>query len=360
MIFDACPLAEWLKNNPVVQSPGSTPSAESSHEAQSISDLDAIVSFECYDSIWDWPTELHSCRMVGMFHDAIPFRIDEKDDPSRYYRAAGKMASRAHLIFCDSEASHRDLTTFFPGTAAKSCVLYLGHDRDRFLPEPQAGGDPRISGKRGTPGPTIAMIGALEPRKNQSGVLRACRYFHSSADGDRIRLLLIGCRPEHHPYRFLEEQARKSVDIVYTGYLPDEELADSQAVRPVPVPIPLGRVRHSDSRSHDGRCRGGHVQSIVDARGRREFRLLLRSTRSSVDRLHGQNALGLDSEDRVRLIGSAREWASSFTWDTMTRRLQDRVLSMLDCPTIGSVPEEEQRQDRFDWSRYRARTEIDV
>ena len=225
IVFYACPLADWLEKNPVVQNPGVAAMAASSFEAQSINDLDAILSFECYDPIWDWPTELHSCGMVGMFHDAIPFRIDEKDDPSRYYRAVGKMVSRAHFIFCNSEASRGDLTTFFPGSTTKSCVAYLGHDRDRFLPRQERENGSQFPGQPSGHGRTIAMIGELEPRKNQSGVLRSCRYLQSSTDSDRIRLLLIGTRPEVSPYALLEEQARHHVEIVYTGYLPDKDLA---------------------------------------------------------------------------------------------------------------------------------------
>jgi glycosyltransferase involved in cell wall biosynthesis len=361
MIFEACPLDEWLEKNPVVQSADSSAVADASHEAQSISDLDAIVSFECYDPIWDWPTELHSCRMIGMFHDAIPFRIDEKDDPSRYYRAAGKMASRAHLIFCDSEASHRDLTTFFPGTAQKSCVLYLGHDRERFLPEPGADGDQQISRPPGSPGRTIAMIGALEPRKNQSGVLRSCRYLDSLTDSDRVRLLLIGCRPEHSPYRFLEEQARQSVEIVYTGYLSDQDLA--RTLRQCDLFLFPSLWEGFGIPILEAMTAGvvvvtSNLSSMPEVGGKFAFYCDPHDPRSIAHTV--KNALNLDRGDRAGLIGSAREWASAFTWERMTRRLQERVLSTLDGPPRGSEPGEVQPHDRFDRFKHRVRTDLDV
>ena len=114
ILFSACPLADWLVANPLVRDSGPLPSATSEHEPISINDLDAILSFECYDPIWDWPTELHSCRMVGVFHDAVPFRIDEKDDPSRYYRAVGKMVSRAHFDFLRLARLHSATSDIFP------------------------------------------------------------------------------------------------------------------------------------------------------------------------------------------------------------------------------------------------------
>ena len=165
ILFSACPLADWLPVNPLVRDSGPLPSATSEYEPVSINDLDAIVSFECYDPIWDWPTEMHSCRMIGVFHDAVPFRIDEKDDPSRYYRAVGKMVSRAHLIFCDSKASLSDFRTFFPAGTAKSCLLYLGHDVDRFLPQERCEDETQLTRERSATGHTIAMIGALEPAR---------------------------------------------------------------------------------------------------------------------------------------------------------------------------------------------------
>jgi len=342
IVFDACPLADWLEKNPVVQDPGVSAMDAGSDEARSINDLDAILSFECYDPIWDWPTELHSCRMVGMFHDAIPFRIDEKDDPSRYYRAVGKMVSRAHFIFCDSEASLGDLATFFPGSTTKSCVLYLGHDRDRFLPTQESEDGSRAPRQRSANGRTIAMIGALEPRKNQSGVLRSCRYLRSSTDSDRIRLLLIGSRPEFSPYGFLEEQARHSVEIVYTGYLPDKDLA--RALRQCDLFLFPSLWEGFGIPILEAMTAGvmvvtSNLSSMPEVGGKFAFYCDPHDPRSIAHVV--RDALNLNHDDRNRLIDSAREWAGAFTWERMTLCLQRRIFNMLYVPPRGSEVEEE-------------------
>jgi glycosyltransferase involved in cell wall biosynthesis len=333
ILFDSCPLAEWLEQNPLVQDYGLSPMATPSYDTQSINELDAILSFECYDPIWDWPTELHSCRMLGVFHDAIPFRIDEKDDPSRYYRAVGKMISRADFIFCDSQSSLDDLTTFFPSSTTKGCVLHLGHDRDRFLPTRECGGGTEVAGLMRGHGRTIAMIGELEPRKNQSGVLRACRYLPSSTQGDRIRLLLIGCRPESSPYGFLEEQARQFVEIAYTGYLSDKDLA--------------GALRQCDLFLFPSLWEGfgipileamtagvpvvtSNLSSMPEVGGEFAFYCDPHDPRSIAHVV--RDALDLDREDRLRLIDSARAWAGAFTWKRMALCMERQILHMLrDC-----------------------------
>ncbi|MFO0890115.1 MAG: hypothetical protein U0790_13375 [Isosphaeraceae bacterium] len=89
IVFSTAPLGQWLGQTPIVSDRGPPSAGDGCREFHSIRELDAILSFECYESIWDWPTEFYPCRMVGVFHDAIPFRIDEKDDPSRYFAPWG-------------------------------------------------------------------------------------------------------------------------------------------------------------------------------------------------------------------------------------------------------------------------------
>jgi glycosyltransferase involved in cell wall biosynthesis len=341
ILFYSCPLADWLDQNPLVQEPGLSPMAARSYEAQSINDLDVILSFECYDPIWDWPTELHSCRMLGVFHDAVPFRIDEQDDPSRYYRAVGKMLSRAHFIFCDSEASLDDLTTFFPGNASKSCVLHLGHDRHRFLPGQECDDRSQVAGQPSGNGRTIAMIGELEPRKNQAGVLRACRYLQSSTESNRIRLLLIGCRPECSPYSFLEEQARQFVEIAYTGYLSDEDLARTLRQCDLFLFPSLWEgfgIPILEAMTAGVRVVTSNLSSMPEVGGKFAFYCDPHDPHSIADVV--RDALNLDYEDRMRLLDSARAWAGAFTWDRMAIGLERRILHMLDPASRGIEPDD--------------------
>jgi glycosyltransferase involved in cell wall biosynthesis len=332
IVFHSCELGRWLQENPLVRGPEMPPLDELSYPAVSINDVDAIVSFECYDPIWDWPTELHSCRMIGMFSDAIPFRINEGWgwDPARYYRAVGTMTSRAHAIFCISEATYRDLISFFPIASSKGFVAYCGHDRERFLPRARIGNGSNGTKKWRSPRRTIAMIGTLEPRKNQSGVLRACRHFHPSPDQERPRLLLIGERSEHSPYQNLEEQASHVVDIEYTNYLEDDSLA--QTLRQCDVfvfpslwegfGIPIleamtAGVPVVTSEISSMPEVGGEFATYCDPYDPLSIAQAVTST------------IGLSPPRRARLIESARAWAGTFTWERMRRSLHDRIEDLL-------------------------------
>jgi alpha-1,3-rhamnosyl/mannosyltransferase len=203
-----------------VARPAAPPPVQEPAEFVSVRDLDAVFSFECYDPIWQWPLESYGCRMVGVFHDAIPFRIDEgaAARPAEYLRAAGLMALRAAAVCCDSECTRTDLGTFFPAARDRARVVHLGHDAERFrAARPHRPGG---AGKR------IAMIGDIEPRKNQAGVLRAARGIAAAWPGERVTLVLAGRPRTPDPLAFLAREAAAHVRIERTGYVDDDRLAE--------------------------------------------------------------------------------------------------------------------------------------
>ena len=215
---------------PQVAVPPGTESRPIEARWRSLREFDAIVSFECYDPIWNWPVENYGCRMIGVFHDAIPLRIHEGQhwNPAAFYNAAGLMANRATAIACDSQSSERDLHAFFPGARHKTRVVYLGHDRQRFLTSAEQPGNSGGAAKMSRPaGKRIAMIGEIEPRKNQAGVLRACRYLRAERPEERITLVLIGDKAPQNPYAFLERMAQQHVNIEHLGYVSDSTIGDA-------------------------------------------------------------------------------------------------------------------------------------
>ena len=197
--------------------PALPPEPPTPPEFVSLRDLDAVLSFECYDPIWQWPLESYGCRAVGVFHDAIPLRVNEGIEwrPEEYLRAAGLMALRASVVCCDSQSTRDDLESFFPVARGRTRVVHLGHDAERFR---ATGARAKHAGKR------IAMIGDIEARKNQAGVLRACRHIAMTHPGEPVTLVLIGRPRTPDPLAFLAREAAEYVRVERTGYISDDEL----------------------------------------------------------------------------------------------------------------------------------------
>ncbi|HUY93177.1 MAG TPA: glycosyltransferase family 1 protein [Pirellulales bacterium] len=297
----------------------------------SLGDLDILLSFECFEAIWDWPTEHFKCRLIGVFHDAIPLRINEGIPQSshRYYVAAGKMAQRAHLIACDSHSSLQDLHTYFPNSKAKSCVVHLGHDRDRFLPAPQSASSKRIfklgRGKRTTK--TIVMIGEIEPRKNQSSVFRACRQLAALYPSERISLLLIGKLSEHYSCKVLEQQVPNNVEIDRRGYIPDQEVGDLLRRSDVFVFASLWEgfgipVLEAMSAGIPVVC--SENSSLTEVGGPWAFYCDPYDPASIAAAV--KRALDLTSARRDRWVAEARAWAEQFTWERCARQFEQLCL----------------------------------
>ncbi|MFO0890114.1 MAG: glycosyltransferase family 1 protein [Isosphaeraceae bacterium] len=256
------------------------------------------------------------------------------------------MVSRSDLIFCDSESSRRDLSSFYPGSERKSRVLYLGHDRARFLP---VDGEASRQAPSGGTRPTVAMVGQLEPRKNQSGMLRACRFLESHAGSDRIRLLLIGGRPTSSPYGFLEDQARQHVDVMYTGYLPDQDLASLLRQCDVFVFPSLWEgfgLPILEAMSAGVMVVTSELSSMPEVGGEHAFYCDPHDPRSIAAAV--SHALSLAPSERARRIDQARDWAGSFTWERMTDALEDQILELLvdgrrDVEPAGRTPRDAPR-----------------
>lgn len=292
---------------------------------RSLRDFDAIVSFECYDPIWNWPVETYGCRMIGVFHDAIPLRINEGQcwNPAAFYRAAGLMANRATVIACDSLSSQRDLHAFFPRTRQKTRVVYLGHDCRRFLPsDKQSGKSDGAAATKKPAGRRIAMIGEIEPRKNQAGVLRACRYLQAERPDEQITLVLIGQESPQSPYAFLERLAQQHVNIERLGYVPDSQIGDALRSCDVFLYPSLWEgfgipVLEAMSAGVPVVCSDG--SSLPEVGGPLAFYCDPHDPRSIAAAV--RSALAMTSERRKQWIREAREHAARFTWSASATRL---------------------------------------
>lgn len=77
-----------------------------------------------------------NCRYVVMVHDLIPLRFPKRNSPLtpyfRYY--IPQVLTQAQHILCNSTATARDITDFYPIAATKITPIPLAYDANHFRP----------------------------------------------------------------------------------------------------------------------------------------------------------------------------------------------------------------------------------
>ena len=131
-------------------------------------------------------------------------------------------AIKAHKIIAVSDSTRQDLIKFWDIDPGKIKVIYSGLD-ERFISiEPSWINDYKI--KKGLPETFILFTGDMEKRKNLIMLLQAflilTRDFKISA-----RLVIAGRRGNDYKniITFIERENLKK-DVIFTGYVPSEEL----------------------------------------------------------------------------------------------------------------------------------------
>lgn len=76
------------------------------------------------------------CPAVVMVHDLIPLRFPSRTSPLTYYFRyyVPQVLRQARHILCNSEATARDLVSFFQVPSTKITPIPLAHDADHFRP----------------------------------------------------------------------------------------------------------------------------------------------------------------------------------------------------------------------------------
>jgi glycosyltransferase involved in cell wall biosynthesis len=194
-------------------------------------------------------------------------------------------------------------------------VIHLGHDAKRFR---NATPRERPSGKR------IAMIGDIEPRKNQAGVLRAARFIAESHPGESVTLVLIGRPRNPDPLDFLAREAGKLMHVERTGYVDDDDLPSLLCECDCFVYPSLWEgfgipVLEAMSAGVPVVC--SDVASLPEVAGPHAFYCdpyEPRSIASAVNR-----ALAMPAPERDMRTSAARKWAARSTWDATADRFHE-------------------------------------
>ncbi|MGH8018746.1 MAG: hypothetical protein ACREIA_10710, partial [Opitutaceae bacterium] len=127
------------------------------------------------------------CGTAAVYHDAIPLRFPEFTWPKSVYRHPHymKLLARFDLVFANSAASAAELGDYWHWIGCErldAVAIPFGADGQ---------GVPRITNDLGRAGDRmVAMLGILEPRKNQRAVLDAAEELW--AEGVEFSLTLAG------------------------------------------------------------------------------------------------------------------------------------------------------------------------
>ncbi|HEX3727323.1 MAG TPA: glycosyltransferase family 1 protein, partial [Pirellulales bacterium] len=194
-------------------------------------EIDAVISFEPFDDIWNEP--IHRCRtrLISWFHDAIPKRINEGHywNPDRFDRAVTNACYRAHRIVCVSRSAEQDLLTFFAAAKGKTQVIHLGHDKERFA---RGAACDRATAQAvlashgiSSMVPYLFFLGAVEPRKNMVNVLRACQVIRRRHPRLDFQLVLAGDVSGQSAILRLIERTRQWLPVHALRYTTDAESA---------------------------------------------------------------------------------------------------------------------------------------
>ncbi|MGI5129315.1 glycosyltransferase family 4 protein [Pseudonocardia sp. CA-107938] len=244
-------------------------------------------------------------------------------------QALRRIATTADVVTVVSKHTRRRVAPAC-GPAAALELLRPGVDTAVFRPDPGARADLRHRHRLGD-APVVVCVGRLVPRKGQDVLVRALPRIRAAAPG--ARLLLVGDGPDRDRLRRLAADCEVAHAVVFTGNVPQDELAAHHAVADVfampcrtrgrgldveglgiafleaaatGVPVVAGR-----SGGAPETVRPGRTGAVVDGR----------------DPVAVADTVGalLADPDRAAELGAAgRSWmAAEWTWDAAAAHLHD-------------------------------------
>ena len=179
------------------------------------------------------PFFLPRCRAVVVVHDLAflkfpdDFTFKDRLKLSFHTRRAVKCATR---IIVPSEATKKDIIKYYGVEPRKIRVIYHGYGQKFQIPNSKFQINSKIqNSKFRIQKPYILFVGAVQPRKNIQGLIKAFEALKSrfKIPNSRFKLAIAG--PKGWLYKDIFEKARKSKyakDIIFTGQISREELSE--------------------------------------------------------------------------------------------------------------------------------------
>jgi glycosyltransferase involved in cell wall biosynthesis len=171
---------------------------------------------------------LTPCRSVVTIHDCIHLRFPEYLPNRLGYAYARSFlwvaAHRSAHVFTVSEASKRDILSYFRIPESKISVIYNAID-ERFHEEPPADEVERVRDRYQLNDPFVLYAGNIKPHKNIERLIEA---FHILRRGEleHVKLLIIGDEiTKYAGLRRAVHRYKLHKHVRFFGFVPDATLA---------------------------------------------------------------------------------------------------------------------------------------
>ncbi|MEQ9552838.1 MAG: glycosyltransferase family 1 protein [Coleofasciculus sp. G3-WIS-01] len=175
-----------------------------------------------------------NCRYVVMVHDLIPLRFPKPNSPLtpyfRYY--IPQILNQAQQIICNSTATARDITDYYPIPATKITPIPLAYDTNHFRPlcvplrhplRPSAFPKKPHEATSAHPNPYFLYIGRHDPYKNLQRLIDAFATLPNCGD---YELWIAGSSDRRYTPK-LQSQANHlglSHQVKFLNYVPYNQL----------------------------------------------------------------------------------------------------------------------------------------
>jgi glycosyltransferase involved in cell wall biosynthesis len=164
-------------------------------------------------------------RKVVTVYDLFFMNFPEQADPEArkvFSRKIGSSLPRADAVVSISEFTRNQILDRFAVDPAMVRTIHLGLDRE-FWAEKDEEACKALSGRLGLPEGFILFVGALEKRKNITGLLDALKVIHSR--WGKLPLVLAGRKGEDsQEVRKKAEALGLASSLIFTGYRTEKEL----------------------------------------------------------------------------------------------------------------------------------------
>ena len=222
-------------------------------------------------------------------------------------------AHKAHSLLTVSEYSKQDIILQYGISPDKISVVYNGVGKE-FIPlSPQE--QDKIRRKYTGGDAYFLFVGTVQPRKNLDTLLRAFDRFKHRYDSP-IKLLIAGRKGwNYQPVEEAYELMQAKEDVIFTGYVEDEELpavfAGALALCYIPYLEGFG-IPLLEAMACDIPILCSHVSSLPEVVGEAAIQV---DPFSEEQISEAMAKLYRDSGLREKLIQAGRERRQLFSWD---------------------------------------------